>query len=107
MVQFFNTYSVDEFVAALQPLLQNNSEKQIVVAVLPQLQSSKIDNFNNPIIELLAQISWSAHLEILSACNTYEERIFYILLAKNERLTYRELGRQIETSVYERTITDK
>lgn len=105
MVQFYNTYSGNEFVAALRPLLQGNIENQIVVAVPPQLQEPSNEGINNPIIELLAQISWSAHLEILSACNTNEEKIFYILLAKNERLTYRELGRQIETSVYERTIS--
>jgi len=95
MVQFYNTYSGNEFVAALRPLLQGNIENQIVVAVPPQLQEPSNEGINNPIIELLAQISWSAHLEILSACNTNEEKIFYILLAKNERLTYRELGRQI------------
>ncbi len=105
MVKFYKTYSADEFVVAMQPLLQNDTENKIVVALPPQLQNIDTEHLNNPIIELLAHISWSAHLEILSACNTYEERIFYILLAKNERLTYRELARQIETSVYERTIS--
>jgi len=76
MVQFFNTYSVDEFVVALQPLFQDKKENQIVAAMPPQLQSHKIDDFNNPIIEFLAQISWSAHLKILSACNTYNNQSY-------------------------------
>lgn len=101
MVQFYNTYSNRKFVAALQPLLTGHEKEQIEVAVPPQLQKQENNDSSNLIIGLLTQISWSAHLEILSACNTNEERIFYILLAKNERLTYRELGRQIDTSVYE------
>lgn len=104
MIQFYTTYSNNEFVAALQPLLPKNNKNQIVVALQPQLKEQDNDVSNNPIIELIAQISWSAHLEILSGCNSNEERVFYILLAKNERLTYRELGRQIDTGVYERTI---
>jgi len=78
---------------------QNITKPQIVVAK-PSLFS---DN-ETQIVELLAHLSWSAHLEILSGCTTAEERLFYILLSKNEHLTYRELSRQIESSVYERTI---
>jgi len=95
MIQFYTTYSNNEFVAALQPLLPKNNKNQIVVALQPQLKEQDNDVSNNPIIELIAQISWSAHLEILSGCNSNEERVFYILLAKNERLTYRELGRKV------------
>lgn len=105
MVQFYQTYSGNEFVVALQPQIQNIKQSAIEVAVQPQLQTTEIQDINNSIIHLLSQLSWSAHLEILSGCQSAEERIFYILHAINERLTYRELGRQIETSVYERTLS--
>lgn len=56
------------------------------------------------VLSLLTQISWSAHLEILSGCTSAEERIFYILLCSRENLSYQELRRQIDTCVYERSL---
>lgn len=53
---------------------------------------------------LLTQLSWSNHLMILSKCKTLEEKQFYILISAKERLSKRELKRQIETSVFERTM---
>lgn len=105
MVQFFSTYSTKEFVVALQPQLSEQEQVQIVAALQPQIYSIDIETYPSFLIDLLAQISWSAHLEILSGCDSEKERLFYILLAKNERLTYRELGRQIEAGVYERTMS--
>lgn len=53
---------------------------------------------------LLTQISWSNHLVILSKCKSIEEKQFYILISTKEKLSFRELKRQIETSVFERTM---
>lgn len=53
---------------------------------------------------LLTQLSWSNHLMILSKCKTIEEKQFYILISAKEKLSKRELKRQIETSVFERTM---
>ena len=53
---------------------------------------------------LLTQLSWSNHLMILSKCKTIEEKQFYILLSAKDKLSKRELLRQIESSVYERTM---
>ena len=53
---------------------------------------------------LVTQLSWSNHLIILSKCKTIEEKQFYILLAAKEKLSFRELKRQIESSVFERTM---
>ena len=47
---------------------------------------------------LVTQLSWSNHLKIMSACKTMDERIFYM----NERLSKRELERQIDSGYYER-----
>jgi len=55
---------------------------------------------------LLTQLSWSNHLAILTKCKTLEEKQFYLLLAVKERC-YRELVRQIETGVFERTMLSK
>ncbi len=53
---------------------------------------------------VLREISWSHNLAILSKCKTNEERLFYITLSINENYTFRELTRQIDSSLYERTI---
>ena len=53
---------------------------------------------------LLTQLTWTNHLMILSKCKTIEEKQFYILLSAKDKLSKRELKRQIETSVFERTM---
>ncbi len=56
---------------------------------------------------LLTQLTWSNHLKIMSACKTREERIFYMNLSIKERLSHRELVRQIDSSYYERYMLSK
>ena len=51
---------------------------------------------------LVTQLSWSNHLKIMSACKTMDERIFYMNMCINERLSKRELERQIDSGYYER-----
>lgn len=53
---------------------------------------------------LLREISWSHNLAIFSRCKTAEEREFYIKLAKQEGYSFRELERQISSSLFERTM---
>lgn len=51
---------------------------------------------------LVTQLSWTNHLQIMSACKSQEERYFYIVLCIKERYTKRELARQIDSGYYER-----
>ncbi|NLK45524.1 MAG: DUF1016 domain-containing protein [Treponema sp.] len=51
---------------------------------------------------LVTQLSWTNHLKIMSACKTMEERIFYMNMCIKERLSKRELARQIDSGYYER-----
>lgn len=53
---------------------------------------------------LLREISWSHNLEIFSRCKTEEEREFYIRLSIQESYSIRELERQINSAVFERTM---
>lgn len=53
---------------------------------------------------LLREVSWSHNLAIFSRCKTVEEREFYLKLAKQESYSFRELERQISTSLFERTM---
>lgn len=56
---------------------------------------------------MLRQISWTNNLTIMSRCKTDEEREFYIRLSASERLSSRELNRQINSGLFERTMLDK
>lgn len=53
---------------------------------------------------VLRQISWSHNLAIFSRCKTAEEREFYLKISKKENYSFRELDRQISSSLYERTM---
>jgi len=53
---------------------------------------------------LLREISWSHNLSIFSRCKSIEEREFYIKLTKRENYSFRELERQISSSLFERTM---
>ena len=57
---------------------------------------------NEKVSPLVTQLSWSNHLKIMSACKTMEERIFYMNMCIKERLSKRELERQIDSGYYER-----
>ena len=56
---------------------------------------------------LLREISWSHNLAIFSRCKNIEEREFYLKLAKKEAYSFRELDRQISSSLFERTMIGK
>lgn len=53
---------------------------------------------------VLREISWSHNLAIFSRCKTAEEREFYLKLSIQERYSFRELERQISSSLFERTM---
>ncbi len=53
---------------------------------------------------VVREISWSHNLAIFSRCKTIEEKEFYLKLAKQENYSFRELDRQISSSLFERTM---
>jgi predicted nuclease of restriction endonuclease-like (RecB) superfamily len=53
---------------------------------------------------LVREISWTNNLIILSRCQTVEEKEFYLRLSANENYSKRELERQIDSSIFERTM---
>jgi len=59
---------------------------------------------NEKLSTLLREISWSNNLQIMMAAKTDEEREFYLLLTKKNSYTARELERQIDSGLYERTM---
>ncbi|WP_238160914.1 PDDEXK nuclease domain-containing protein [Flavobacterium cupreum] len=53
---------------------------------------------------LLREISWTNNLIILSRTKSIEEQEFYLRLSRQEKFSSRELERQINSGVFERTI---
>jgi predicted nuclease of restriction endonuclease-like (RecB) superfamily len=53
---------------------------------------------------LRTQLSWTHHRIIMSRCKTEGERIFYLQLAATEGYSTRELERQINSGIFERTM---
>jgi predicted nuclease of restriction endonuclease-like (RecB) superfamily len=53
---------------------------------------------------LLREIAWTSNAMIFTSCKTAQEREFYLRLTRKERLSSRELERQINASYYERVM---
>ncbi len=53
---------------------------------------------------LLRELSWSHNLAILSRSKRDEEREFYLRMASRERWSFRELQRQLNGALFERTV---
>lgn len=121
MKQFFEVYSDDQFVSTLLTLLQNNesqlnrimsavptqiekNEKVSPVATQLQISENEVFEFVSPVV---TQISWTHHLIILSRTKTVEEKIFYLSNCITEKLSKRELERQIKSATFERTMLSK
>ena len=51
---------------------------------------------------LLRQINWTNNLTIMSRSKSIEERLFYLQLCVHDRLSTRQLERQINSALYER-----
>lgn len=56
---------------------------------------------------LVRQLPWASNLLILGRCKTPEERAFYLRLATEHRWPKRELERQLEGGLFERTLTGR
>ena len=59
---------------------------------------------NEKLSAMLREISWTNNITILSRAKSIEEKEFYIKLCIDEKYSSRELERQINSSLYERTL---
>ena len=100
MKQFYEMYANTVIVAPVMRQLQSteNEQIEIVSSVMTQL------DLNEQSSGLLTKISWTHHLTIMSRCQSEEEREFYIRLCVEERYSVRELERQINSGIFERTM---
>ena len=60
---------------------------------------------NNPNLATLSRaVTWSNNMLIMSRAKTVEAREFYLLLTKENKYSHRELKRQMDSLIYERTM---
>lgn len=100
MKQFYETYSGRPFVSSLMTQIQLTDRES------NENVSSAVTHFNLEDIResVLAKVSWTHHLILISGTASDEEREFYIRLCIRENYSVRELERQIASSVYERVM---
>jgi predicted nuclease of restriction endonuclease-like (RecB) superfamily len=120
MKQFYETYSNSQFTTAVTTQLQVSTNQQdtkvspLVSQILNE-QNKKVsplatqlanqkDEIENFIKTMLCKVSWTHHLLILNKTKTIEEKLFYLSHTVIEKLGKRELERQLNTAVYERTL---
>lgn len=111
MVKFYETYSSPEFIALCDKLKLNGKltlpkttgKNSIVPSEVVQIVQFEIAQ----IPSLLMQINWTSHQQILNSCKTNEQKIFYILYSRHERLEVKELQRAIKTNAYESVLGSK
>jgi len=65
------------------------------------------DGCNEKLSPLVRQISWTNNMVLMARTKTTEERIFYLELCNKEKLSKRQLERQIDSSLYERSLVAK
>ena len=121
MVMFYEEYSSETFASTVEKYL--NSE---FVQTLPaQIETTSITPITeeNVIVQtasaqivqplagqmpkILEMTSLSNHIEILCRCKSSEERLFYILYANKEHLTYKEMQRCISNQTYSTLLGSK
>ncbi len=102
MIQFYETYANVEFVSPVVRQIQHadNQYDKIVSPLVTQFEFLPQDITKT----ILVQLSWTNNLIIFSRCKTEEEREFYLRLTIKEKYSKRELERQINSAVFERTI---
>lgn len=105
MKQFYQVYSDEQFVSSIPSSLQlaDNKNNTIVSTLLTQFHNIS-DQTIQFVSTVLTQIPWSSHLHILSKTKAAEEKLFYLLLSIKDKLSVRELERQLNTATFERTM---
>jgi predicted nuclease of restriction endonuclease-like (RecB) superfamily len=90
-----------EFIQSQGPDLKGFSDKNLWR--MKQFYETYKDN--EKLSSLLRELSWTHNLAIIAKCKREEEREFYLKLAIGEKLSVRDLERQIKACTFERIVT--
>lgn len=100
MKSFYETYSGKPIVSSVMTQLQV-PDNEISAMTPSKIESLEMEDIRGSV---LAKISWTHHLTLISGTKSDEEREFYLRLSIRENYSVRELKRQINSSVFERVM---
>ena len=114
MVMFYEEYSSETFAMSVEKYLNrefvqmpsaqievSHSEPSSEDAIMVQPETAQIvQPGNGQMPKILGLTTLSNHIEILCRCKSNEERLFYILYANKEHLSYKEMQRCISNQTF-------
>lgn len=103
MVKFFDTYSVPGFHKIIDNLQIDEfvQSQTAQITALPIVQSETAQIPYTYIPNILYLNTFTNHVEIINRCNSFDERVFYMLYAARHQLKTEELRRCIITHTFE------
>ena len=118
MVMFYDEYSSETFCATVEKYLNlefvrpttaqiEASHPTQETAVIVQTASAQLQPTSGQMPQILELTTLSNHIEILCRCKSTEERMFYILYANKEHLSFKEMQRCISNQTYTALLSSK
>ena len=118
MVMFDDEYSSETFCATVEKYLNlefvrpttaqiEASQPTQETAVIVQTASAQLQPTSGQMPQILELTTLSNHIEILCRCKSTEERMFYILYANKEHLSFKEMQRCISNQTYTALLSSK
>lgn len=112
MVMFYDEYSSETFGATVEKYLnsefvqpgtaqiQANQPIQETAVIVQTASAQLVQPTSGQMPQILELTTLSNHIEILCRCKSTEERMFYILYANKEHLSFKEMQRCISNQTY-------
>ena len=119
MVMLYDEYSSETFGATVEKYLnsefvqpktaqiQANQPTQEAAVIVQTASAQLVQPTSGQMPQILELTTLSNHIEILCRCKSTEERMFYILYANKEHLSYKEMQRCISNQTYTALLSSK
>ena len=119
MVMFYDEYSSETFSVTVEKYLnsefvqpgtakiQANQPTQETAVIVQTASAQLVQPTSGQMPQILELTTSSNHIEILCRCKSTEERMFYILYANKEHLSFKEMQRCISNQTYTALLSSK
>lgn len=119
MVMFYDEYSSESFSATVERYLNSefvqpktaqieaNRLTQETTVIVQTASAQLVQPTSGQMPQILELTTLSNHIEILCRCKSTEERMFYILYANKEHLSFKEMQRCISNQTYTALLSSK
>lgn len=119
MVMFYDEYSSETFSVTVEKYLnsefvqpgtaqiQANQSTQETAVIVQTASAQLVQPTSGQMPQILELTTLSNHIEILCRCKSTEERMFYILYANKEHLSFKEMQRCISNQTYTALLSSK